>query len=139
MYVGWSFRSIETSHCLVKEARFFLGLSLSFLHVLFLEIGMLLIHAILAELKAHISHPNINICVELLWLDQAFQQLSLLLLRALIHNRRVTRHLRVESDPWAQYHALIFHFLRHISWMDAHHLRTPDISEETIIIRVNHG
>ena len=63
-------RKIKASHSLVEEAGFFLSLRLSLLHILLLKISvMLLVHALLTELHAHICNTNIDICVELLRLD----------------------------------------------------------------------
>jgi len=63
---------VVPSDCLVQEAGLFLGLGLRLLHVFLLQIGVLLIHAILAELRPHVCHTNIDVCVKMLWLlDQA--------------------------------------------------------------------
>ena len=64
----------------MEEARLYHGLSLGLLHVLFLQVSVLLLHTVLAELWAHIGNTHINVRVELLWLDQAIHELSLLLL-----------------------------------------------------------
>ena len=64
----------------MEEARLYHGLSLGLLHVLFLQVSVLLLHTVLAELRAHIGNTHINVRVELLGLDQAIHELPLLLL-----------------------------------------------------------
>ena len=75
----------------MEEARLYHGLSLGLLHVLFLQVSVLLLHTVLAELRAHISNTHINVRIELLGLDQAIHELPLLmLLLALSHDRLIT-------------------------------------------------
>lgn len=64
----------------MEEARLYHGLGLGLLHVLFLQVSVLLLHAVLAKLRAHIGNTHINVRVELLGLNQAIHELPLLLL-----------------------------------------------------------
>ena len=54
---------VVASHSLMEEARLYHGLSLSLLHVLFLQVSVLLLHTVLAELRAHIGNTYINVRV----------------------------------------------------------------------------
>ena len=53
----------------MEESRLLQGLGLSLLHILFLQVSVLLVHNILAELWAHVSDTHINVSIKLLWLD----------------------------------------------------------------------
>ena len=123
----------------MEESRLLQGLGLSLLHILFLQVSVLLVHNILAELWAHVSDTHINVCIKLLRLDQAIHELSLLLVLTLSHDGRFALYLRIKRDARAYHHGLVLLFLRHVPRMhDADHLRTSNISKEGIVSLGSH-
>ena len=109
----WALATLEASQCFAEEP--WLGLSLGFrlLHILLLQVGMLLVHRVLAELVAHVGHTHVDVGIERRGLlEQALGELHLLLmLLALRHCCGDLLHLRVHRDRWRERNALVVDLL----------------------------
>lgn len=64
---------------------------------------MRLLH-VLAELRAHVSHAHINVCVQILRLDQTFDKLSVLRLLLTLGHLRDLSHLQVHRERSSRTH-----------------------------------